>query len=459
MGRLNLRSISSRLALWYALAATATLACLFVAGYFLLRQHLNHGLDLLNQNALNDVKAHLAHSYDPKDTGFLERRLRRPTNRTGALFYIDVHNNENGIDFRSTNLNGKPLAAPPGQRVFRVDMEDAGELHAETFRIAPYTITIGTPDREVTNTLEGYVEIAFALLGAMMVASLGIGFGLSRLALRPVRAISETANRIRSDNLSERIPVGTVRDEISNLSTMLNQMFDRLESSFNEIRQFSAEASHELKTPLALMRLHAEKMLLSGELSPAHEETVQMQLDELARLDQIIEELLFLSRVEARAISLNLTHENPARFLQNFAQDAHALAEHHGRKFAHTHDGEGRIAFDQKRIRQVLLNLLSNAIKASPPGGRITLRSLLENGWWRISVEDDGPGVPADQHERIFERFVRLPASPQDDKGNGLGLAICRSIIGLHKGRIFAMPGAPGSGLHVVIEMPAAVDS
>jgi two-component system heavy metal sensor histidine kinase CusS len=164
--------------------------------------------------------------------------------------------------------------------------------------------------------------------------------------------------------------------------------------------------------------------------------------------------MLFLSRLEARAISLKAVPANPAPFLHTFAQDAHVLAEASGHRFAHIHDGEGQVAFDPPRIRQVLLNLLSNARKAAPAGSSIVLRSLLDNGCWSLSLEDAGPGVPADQYERIFERFVRLPSA--DDKGNGLGLAICRGIVGMHRGRIHAGPGAGGSGLRVVVEIPAA---
>jgi signal transduction histidine kinase len=450
----RLRSISTRLAIWYALAATATLACLFVTGYFVLERHIINGLDMLNRAELGEIKAHMVREYDPDDPGFLERRLRKPSERSGALFYISLRNDLNGLHFSSDNLHGRSLDGPAGQRAFNLDLPGVGTLRVGRYHIAPYTITIGTPDRQVSNTLEGYAEIGLSLLGAMMVASVGIGFGLSRLALRPVRMISETANRIRSDNLSERIPLGKASDEIADLSNMLNQMFDRLESSFTQIRQFTAEASHELKTPLSLVRLYAEKMLLSGTLAPPHEEALQLQLEELARLDQIIEEMLFLSRAEAHAITLDLTDANPAAFLQCFAQDARVLAEHARGQFAHSHDGEGQVGFDHKRMRQVLLNLLSNALKVVPAGGRITLRSLLEDGCWRISVEDEGPGLPPEQHERIFERFVRLPGS--DDKGNGLGLAICRSIVGLHHGRIFAAPGAHGPGLQVIIEIPGA---
>jgi two-component system heavy metal sensor histidine kinase CusS len=451
----RLNSISTRLALWYAAAATATLAGLFVSGYFALEHHIVGGLDLLNLAELGEVKAHLVRDYAPDDPTFLARRLSKPSERSGALFYLDLRNDQNGLVFYSANLKGKPLAATAAKGNFDIEQPGIGKLRVGRYRIAPYTITIGTSSRDVDRTLEGYGEIALSLLGCMMVASLGIGFGLSRMALKPVRTIRDTANRIGSDNLGERIKVGAARDEIAELSTMLNQMFDRLESAFTQIRQFSAEASHELKTPLSLVRLHAERMLLSGRLEPAHEEAVQLQLEELARLDQIIEEMLFLSRVEARAISLKLTHANPAAFLHAFGQDARVLAESTGHRFAHTHDGEGKVAFDQKRIRQVLLNLLGNAIKAAPPGSSIALRSLLDNGCWRISVEDEGPGVPPDQYERIFERFVRLSQGGGDDQGNGLGLAICRGIVGMHRGRIHAGPGAGGAGLRVVVEIPA----
>ncbi|HEY2409156.1 MAG TPA: ATP-binding protein [Polyangiaceae bacterium] len=293
------------------------------------------------------------------------------------------------------------------------------------------------------------------MLAAMLVVSLAIGFGLSELILRPVRVIQATANRIRSDNLKERIPVGNVKDELSQLAGFLNQMFDRLETSFSEIRRFTAEASHELKTPLALIRLQAERLLVTGNLEAVQKESIQDQLEELARVNRIIDELLFLSRADAQAITVDLKEREPAAFLQAFAQDASVLAEHHGRQFSYTHEGAGPVAFEEKRIRQVLLNLLSNAINASPPGGRVTLHSKLVDGTWRVSVEDEGTGLTAEQRERIFERFVRFPAPGSEDKGSGLGLAICRSIVQLHGGRIFAAEGENGRGLRVVFEVPA----
>jgi signal transduction histidine kinase len=291
----------------------------------------------------------------------------------------------------------------------------------------------------------------------MLVVSIITGIALSRIALRPVRLIQETANRIRSDNLSERIPVAGVQDEISNLARLLNEMFDRLESSFNQIRRFTAEASHELKTPLSLVRLQGEKLLVEGGLTPAQEEAVQMQLEEVARLNKIIEELLFLSRMEAQAVTPELRREDPRRFMLAVAGDARVLAEHRGVRFSETIDGAGLVEYDPKWIRQVLLNLIANALKFSPRGGLVTLTSEFTAETWRVAVEDDGPGVPAEQRERIFERFVRLNAERTDeDKGSGLGLAISRSILGLHRGTIHVEASSRGTGLRVVFEIPVA---
>src|SRR5256885_9469733 len=204
-------------------------------------------------------------------------------------------------------------------------------------------------------------------------------------------------------------------------------MFDRLETSFSEIRRFTADASHELKTPLSLVRLHAERLLVNGNLEPAQKEAVHVQLEELARVNRIIDELLFLSRADAQAITVAVTEQAPAVFLHSFAQDASALAEHHGRHYLYTHEGEGSVAFEEKRMRQVLLNLLANALNASPPEGRITLHSQLAGGLWRLSAEDEGPGLNGEPRHTTFERFVRYPqvaAADVPDKGSGLGLAI-----------------------------------
>jgi two-component system heavy metal sensor histidine kinase CusS len=449
-----MKSIGTRVAVWYGSTATATLACLFAAGYLLLERQLIHGLDLLNEAGFRQIDAHLGSDYRNLSPAAIETRIREITDQASTLFYIDVHLPGVGAIFRSTNLGGRDLPDVPGERHFTVEVPGIGELRVAELHKMPFEVSIATPLRPVRDVMASYVRVCLILLAAMMVASVLIGRILARVVLWPVRLMRDTANRIRSDNLSERIPVPEVRDEIADLARLLNQMFDRLESSFLQIRRFTSDASHELKIPLSLIRLHAEKMLMEGGLSPAQKEAVHVQLEEIARLNRIIEELLFLSRADANALKLDLKAQDPGALMQTFAQDASVLTEHHNRRFNCEHQGAGTVALESKWIRQVLLNLLTNAIHASPMRGEIRVHSVLADGVWRLSVEDQGVGVPPEQRDRIFDRFVRLTRPEADYQGSGLGLAICRSIVELHGGRISAYPGAGARGLRVEIELP-----
>jgi two-component system heavy metal sensor histidine kinase CusS len=454
-----MRSIGARLTFWYALSATVTLAILFLAGYQLLESRLIQGLDQLNSAEFQQLKAHLGSDYQRLNSEVMAERVRETSESGAVLFYISIERPGTSIKFKSKNLHGGDIPDIKGKRAYSATMPNIGTLRVDEFLLPPFDVTIATSARSVSDGMREYAKVCAALLVAMLVASLGIGLGLSRLLLRPMRAIRETANRIGSDNLSERIPVASVRDEVADLALLLNQMFDRLESAFDQIRRFSDEASHELKTPLSLIRLHAEKMLGDGDLPPVHAEAVLVQIEELARLNQIIDEMLFLSRAEAKAIPFDMKPHDPARFLETFAQDAQVLAEHTGRSFVHQHKGRGRVAFEEKWMRQVLLNVLTNAINVSPEDGVITLVSSIRGGVWRVSLEDQGPGLAADQRPRIFERFVRFNTPASADRGSGLGLTISKSIIDLHGGRIFADPADGPQGLKVTFEIPTATSS
>lgn len=451
-----MKSIGVRLAFFYALAATTTMACLFGAGYQLLERHLVHGLDLLNASEFNNLSAHLGPDFATLDRLTIDRRIRETTEYASALFYINLQAEDVRDYFRSSNLGDHNIPDIPGKQQYDVDMPGIGELRVSEFVLEPFDVVIATPLGPIHNLMMGYVEVSLVLLVVMLAASLAIGIGLSRYTLRPLRLIKETANRISTDTLSERIPVGEVKDEISDLARLLNDMFDRLEKSFIQIKRFTADASHELKTPISLMRLYAEKLLADGGLTPRQEDAVMVQLEELTHLNRVIEDMLLLSRAEAQAISLDLRCQDPRGFLEYFGYDAIALSEYHGLQFEYVHDGQGTIAFEERWIRQVLLNVVTNAINVSPPGGRIFLRSSLADDLWRVSIEDEGPGLTPDQRDRMFERFVRFGTPKQGgrEKGNGLGLSICRSLIVLHHGKIFAESGRNGSGLRVVIEIP-----
>jgi two-component system heavy metal sensor histidine kinase CusS len=455
------KSIGSRLALWYSVAATGTLLCLCVAGYYLLQIQLVKGLDLLNRAQFEQIKAHLGPNYAGLNAQLIEARIRETTNYASVLFFITVDDRIGPVRpvFYSTNLRGAPIPDVPGKHVYDAVIPGFGELRVAEFILGPLDVTIGTPLSGVREALREYILTCAWLLALMVAISVAIGLVLSHLALRPVRLIRITATHISSDNLSERIPVAEVRDEISDLAQLLNQMFDRLESAFNQIRRFTAEASHELKTPLSLIRLQAEKLLMHGNLGPVNEESVHVQLEELSRLSQIIEELLFLSRAESHEIKLNLTAHEPEELLATFNQDAHVLAEHRGVHYFVTYQGSGSVLVEPRWLRRVLLNILTNALNVAPRASAVTLHSEVEQGVWRVSLSDQGPGVAPELREKIFDRFFRIAATDEaENPGSGLGLAICRSIVSLHGGKIWAEQTGTGAGLRIIFELPIAAE-
>ena len=450
-----MKSIGSRITLWYAVTLTATLACLFIAGHYLLERYLVRQLDELNEAQFKHLRAVLGKDYASLTPQVIDDRIREATESASSMFYTDMHGPMTNRFFRSSNLHGQSIPDIVGENTYSIAAEGIGEIRVSEFRLMPFDVMVATPLQPVRDLMAGYRQVFFGLLVTALLLSGLIGYALSELILRPVRVFQATAVRIRSDNLNERIPVGDPKDEMSQLAEFLNQMFDRLEHSFSEIRRFAAEASHELKTPLSLLRLHAERLLSDEALAEPHRESVLVQLEEIGRVNYIIDELLFLSRADAGAVLLELRPQQPRSFLHAFAQDANVLAEHGGKSFVWAHHGEGAVEVDGKRIRQVLLNLLTNALKVSPTGAVVSLDSTLVDGRWRLSIVDEGPGLTPEQCERMFERFVRFDTEPGDHRGTGLGLPISRSIVTMHKGKIWATCSDVGKGLRVVIEIPS----
>ena len=264
----------------------------------------------------------------------------------------------------------------------------------------------------------------------------------------------ETAARIRADNLSERIPVPATRDEISALAELLNRMFDRLEGSFNQVRRFTADASHELKTPLALIRLHAEKLRERVKTDEAAAAEIGELLEEIDRLHQTVEVLLFLAKADAGVLAPTLQAGNVQSLVSDVAEDAGVLAEDRGVNFSLERNDAGQTKFEPTLLRQLLLNLITNALNVSARGATLALSSRVDHEGWTLELRDEGPGLPEDQLPRIFERFVRYEHAAGEKRGHGLGLAICSSIVGVHGGTISATNRTDRSGLIVTVRLP-----
>jgi signal transduction histidine kinase len=231
-------------------------------------------------------------------------------------------------------------------------------------------------------------------------------------------------------------------------------MFDRLENSFRQIKRFTADTSHELRTPLSLLRLHAEKLHTATDLPLALQENAEELLAEVKRMTEVVERLLILTKVDAGIVDLKTTRIDIEEFVQELFEDAQALAESKGVSIDLRNLDAGIVEVDATCIRQVFFNLLSNAFTHGTDKGAITIDSSNHNGLWILTVEDNGPGVTKAQLEHIFERFTRMGERGDDLSGAGLGLAISKSLVELHRGTISAENLEGGSGFRVAVSLP-----
>jgi signal transduction histidine kinase len=440
-----------------ALMVTLTTGLVLATGGWLLHRQTMSGLDALNAAEFSEVEDRLGH-FTTLTAAEIQTRLRPHTETDAALFFFQVRGANGELLFRSANLGQVVMPVsirPPSSR--EETLPGFGRVRISEFPYGQLLVQIAASSEAAERLVRVYARTSALLLGGVALASVGLGWSFARFVLRPVRAIRETASRIGGgDNLGERIPVPNGSDELAALAKMLNEMLARLEASFQEVKRFTADASHELKTPLALMRLNAEKLRTRVGADTEASEAVGDLLEDLDRLRGMIDRLLFLAKADSGSFTPPSAEIATGDFVRALAEDGEALAHDVGRRFVLGACDEGFVRGDATLLRQLVLNLFSNACRAAT-GGEVRFDGRLEDDTWRLTVTDNGPGLPPEQLARMFERFVRFTppgAEAQAAGGHGLGLAICQSIARLHDGRIRAENRTDGSGLRVIVELP-----
>ena len=452
-----MHSFALRLAVRQTLIAVLLLASLFYFTFLLTRRFLWQGLKVVAVSEHTRLITASGSDFFQLPPSDMAARLRQLSPSIPPQFFIEFTLEDYGLLYSTGNLRRQTLADPARtDNVYRINIAGAGKFLVQTFRDGPLTVRIAQNLDASQIVLDAYARAAFALYIAVLALN---GFQVwwgARKALRPVRAMQLAAERISSENFGERIAVGPVQDEISALGILLNRTFDRLQASFEQSSRFTADASHELKTPLSVARAQAEKLLRPA-LDPAtQEEAAHGVLAELTQLEDIIEDLLLLARSDAHALPFNSQTLFIRDFWGELLPEVQALAEYHQICVRAPEYGDGRVQADRRWLRHVVLNLVNNAIRHSEEGGALTITSSMVGGTWRIVVEDEGPGVPPEKLERIFGRFYQVrPDEKQVMEGTGLGLAICRSLVHMHGGHIAAENRASGHGLRVTVDLPA----
>jgi two-component system, OmpR family, sensor kinase len=299
---------------------------------------------------------------------------------------------------------------------------------------------------------------------ALLLASMG-GYFLARKSLAPVADMATQARGMGASRLSERLEVSNPRDELGTLALSFNELLDRLEKSFEQQRRFVADASHELRTPVAILQGETEVTLSRTDRTPEeYRETLGILREESHRLAHIIEDLFTLTRADAGQYPLQLREVYLDELAADVLRRTRSLAISKEIMLTSAIQPELALQADEDLLRRMLLNLVDNAIKYTPPGGKVHLECQREGEEYALSVTDTGAGIPAELQARIFERFFRADKarsrSEGDTGGAGLGLSIALWIAEAHHGRLeLTRSDATGTMFTAWLPAPAAANS
>lgn len=289
-----------------------------------------------------------------------------------------------------------------------------------------------------------------ALIGGVIALLLGVF--LSRTLTRPIRELTQATHAVSAGDLSQQVPVRS-DDELGELAQAFNKMSTELARNVNTRKQMTADIAHELRTPLSLILGHAEAVH-DGVLQPTRE-NFEIIREEATRLEHLVNDLRILSLADAGELTINLQPIEPQRLLQEVV----SLYQYQTQRKSITLDVDidsplSTIEVDPGRMTQVLTNILDNALRHTPEGRQIILAAKQIQNQIEISIQDSGPGITAQDANRIFDRFYRTdPSRQREDGGSGLGLAIAKSIVQAHGGQIRA-ESEPNKGLKIMIALP-----
>jgi heavy metal sensor kinase len=294
------------------------------------------------------------------------------------------------------------------------------------------------------------VLLVLGLPVAVSVAGVG-GYVLARRALAPIERMTNHARTITAERLNDRLPIDNPDDEMGRLAAVFNETLGRLEQSFDQMRRFTADVSHQLRTPLTAIRSVGEVGLRAGRRDePSYRAVIGSMLEETDRLAILVDRLLTLSRAETNQDTLSAESVNLVELAHDVVGHLGVLAEEKGQSISVDASGTPTAVADRLVLRQALINLVDNAIKFTPIGGQVSIRVSGSNGIALVDVSDTGPGIPAKAHERIFDRFYR---AEEAGTGTGLGLSIAKGAVEASGGHLtLASSGPEGTTFRITLQ-------
>lgn len=448
---MRMRSLRTCLTVWYTGLLTVSLLVLGGVAYVLLVYSLARDVDVALQGVArvlaDQAKQKVSRSF-PADIDAVFRQFfgTSPWDR-----YVEMRDPFGRRDprWQSQSPSKLPLG-PKARQNAEVGLPTFETIdHMDRYPVRLLTKPVIKGGRvislvQVGMSLESlYVSRRRFVLIMVIVLPLGLllagsgGWLLARRALAPVDGMTEAARRISAEHLAERLETTGAGDELDRLATTLNAMLGRLDDAFRQIRQFSADASHELQTPLTILKGELEVALRTPRSPEMYQRHLRSALEEVDRIAGLVDGLLLLARADAGVLRMDRRPLDLAQVVREVYEQAKVLAESQSVGLGLGAVDSVVVLGDHDRLRRLILNLVDNGIKYTPAGGRVTMALQRRETWASLEVSDTGIGIPLKEQAQVFQPFYRsAKAREQCRVGSGLGLCIAQSIAEAHGGRI-----------------------
>jgi heavy metal sensor kinase len=469
-------NIRLRLTFWYTAIFLLILVIFSLAVYVALTRNLMNTVDNHLQREVGEILGNLDFESDGHD----DHPSEGDNDHSPATTAIELsYTPEEGVLWRVLDVTGQPLIDPGhfAGAVFTADVTHLSRAQLENAALADGTpIRLYTVPFVIEPHFEGVVQVAESyrhvqevqnqlifLLGVgiplTLLASSAGGWFLAASALAPIDRITRTARQISASDLHQRIELERADDEVGRLADTFDQMLARLEEAFEQQRRFIADASHEMKTPLTILKGDVEVALTRPRSPEYYRETLEMVNSTTDRLIALVQELLLLARADSRHDILHLDTVNLAQLLTD--EVARLLPKAIDKNIELHLDAPEmlRLEADAAKLQRLFMNLIDNALKYSNPGDSVTVTAQVVEGQARVTVADTGPGIAAEHLPHLFERFYRVDKarshaeSTGTGSGAGLGLSIAQWLAQTHHGRV-EVASRPGQGTVFTVWLP-----
>ena len=433
--------IQTRLTAWYSIVLAVVLSLFGLSAYVEMRNSIHETVDETLRDRVRAVRGLILRTSDYGDED-VKRELRQHSELAGGAL-LQVADQQGNWLYRSASMSD--LQIPPANGNFSGPFTFSSQnipfrLTNAEIKVGnqSYLVQIAAPLDDFYEALHRFGVVLLVSIPILLLCAAGGGYWLSRRALAPFDQITQTAGSIGIQNLSSRLVVPQTRDVLQRLSETFNGMLERLEAAFKKITQFTADASHELRTPVAVMRTRAELSLRKTRTVAEYREALTQIHAELEKTSGLVEKLMLLARADYGAEVLQLSSANLGDIVRDACSQGRTLSENKQISFhEQIPDSPVWIKADAHALRRLFLILIDNAVKYTPSGGRVEVLVATDNGSAVTAVRDTGIGIAAEDLPNVFERFYRADkARSRDSGGVGLGLSIGHWIAEAHAGSI-----------------------